>query len=505
MSVSGQSVRSRSHAGTQPGLGEKRVGQVRNPNSKRAIENEAAILGAVLFEPNKWPQIAELHPECFVNSQNRKVFAAMRLVAEKGLEPGPIAVAQEFDDEDEELIAYATSLPSFRDPTKSGFALLVTNLRRDAAVRTLHTLHAQQGADLESSNFSSGELRVRALHILTIAEELEAPRASQTQKFFDTWEEFETTPELSFAVESFLQNDGITLIGGLSGHAKTLMMMSIAKALIAGARKLWDLFPVVARAERLIYLIPESSRTAFKHRLQILGMYDHVRTGRLLVRTLSKGPTPLLTDSSLLHEVKGLPVVLDTAIRFAVEGDESSASDNQRGLATGLFGLQRAGAKLILAAHHSPKTFAKDTIMTLENTLRGSGDIGAMLSTAYGVKQLDKDSNIIHIENIKPRDFQPPAPFQLIGRPFIDEEGDFRAHKKPGECGALTDEQEPERDKGGASTLAREAKAGNIALMRNWLRDTPHLNSTQLSHLFRAEGIRVGDSAIRKYRKEIQP
>jgi len=46
-----------------------------------------------------------------------------------------------------------------------------------------------------------------------------------------------------------------------------------------------------------------------------------------------------------------------------------------------LFGLQRAGARIITGAHHSPNSFGKDTFMTLENVLRGSGDIGAMLVT----------------------------------------------------------------------------------------------------------------------------
>src|SRR5208337_5571615 len=58
-------------------------------------------------------------------------------------------------------------------------------------------------------------------------------------------------------------------------------------------------------------------------------------------------------------------------------------------------------------------SFAKENRMTLENVLRGSGDVGAMLTTAWGVKQIDAASNILHIENIKPRDFQPCGPFQI--------------------------------------------------------------------------------------------
>ena len=46
-------------------------------------------------------------------------------------------------------------------------------------------------------------------------------------------------------------------------------------------------------------------------------------------------------------------------------------------------------------------------------------------STCWGVCQVDKETNRIYVENLKPRDFQPRAPFLIQGRPFIDETGDF--------------------------------------------------------------------------------
>jgi hypothetical protein len=222
----------------------------------------------------------------------------------------------------------------------------------------------------------------------------------------------------------------------------------------------------------------------------------------LLVRTLSKGPTPCLSDPRILFAVRGAHVFLDTASRFG-EGDENSAGDNMRGLASDIFALLGSGARSVIAAHHSPKPFARENVMRLENVLRGSGDIGAMLTTAWGVKQLDATANVIHIENVKPRDFQPCGPFQIIGRPHIDESGDFRIFKLPGECGPLMDEHEPERNHGGGAPQAtRDARAANLALMRGWLSEKPGLTSPELVRLFAHEGITVGDSAIRKYRKD---
>jgi len=142
--------------------------------------------------------------------------------------------------------------------------------------------------------------------------------------------------------------------------------------------------------------------------------------------------------------------------------------------------------------------------MRLENVLRGSGDIGAMLATAWGVKQLDAAQNIIHIENVKPRDFQPCAPFQLIGRPAIDDTGDFELYKKPGECGTLMEEQEPECDRGGAPAQAREAKAANIGLLKNWLGQDRNQTSEMLVRKFVDAGINISRSTVRKYKMELE-
>ena len=327
--------------------------------------------------------------------------------------------------------------------------------------------------------------------------------ASSWREMFHSVAEFENAAPLTFSIRNFLQNNGATLIGGLSGHGKTLILLSIAAAQLRGkTTMLWDYFEVLETAERVVYLIPECAIETFKHRLELFGLMPFVRSERLMVRTLSKGPTPCLSDPRILAAAKDSHVYLDTAVRFS-EGEENSSGDNQRGLATDIFALLGAGARQVIGAHHSPKPFARETVMTLENVLRGSGDIGAMLSTAWGIKQIDTDQNIIHIENIKPRDFQPPGPFQLIGRPWINDTGDFRMHKKPNYCGTLADESQPEREKGGASTQAREGKASNIQLLREWLKQDPKQTSEQLVLRFKDAGVKIHDATVRKYRTEI--
>jgi hypothetical protein len=251
------------------------------------------------------------------------------------------------------------------------------------------------------------------------------------RELFHTYEEMKNAPPLRFVIQDFLQADGATLIGGLSGHGKTLAMLATAKALLEGTT-LFSQFKVTEPARRVIYLIPEVPQGPFFHRLSTIFRLDEfIKDDRLLVRTLSKGETISLTDPRLLKAAEGADVFLDTAIRF-MDGNENDATDNQKGLANHIFQLQHAGARTIVGAHHSPKGFERETRMTLENVLRGSGDIGAMLATAWGVRQLNPERNLIWVENIKARDFDPPKPFRIEGRPHLDNTGYFQLVSEPG-------------------------------------------------------------------------
>jgi hypothetical protein len=306
------------------------------------------------------------------------------------------------------------------------------------------------------------------------------------REMFESFEDFENALPLMFAIEGVLQCEAATLIAGLSGDFKTWLALCLAKGLLDESKMLWNTFAVL--------------HSPFRHRLEILGLMPYVREGTLLVRTLSKGPAPFLQDPRILTAAQGADVFLDTAVRF-MQGDENNAGDNARGLATDIFALLGAGARTVTAIAHSPKSFVKDSFMELENMVRGSGDIGAMFATAWGVRQLP--DSIVHVQNIKPRDFDPCGPFQLAARPYITDAGNFRMHKRPGECGLLADEQEP-RDKGGATVQFRETHAANLELLREWLTQDPNQTSEQLAGRFKKAGIKLQPVTVRKYRKELK-
>jgi len=266
------------------------------------------------------------------------------------------------------------------------------------------------------------------------------------QRLFHTYDEIVNAPPLRFAIEGFLPEDGITLFGGLAGHGKTFLMLNIVKALLEGEYLFGHVgFAVARRSKRVLYLIPESALGPFIHRLELFKLCDFVRQGMLFIRTLSaKEPMNSLSDPRLKEAAQEADIFLDTVIRF-MSGDENSSSDN-RDFARVLFTLQSAGAKTISGAHHSPKAFGRAEEITLENALRGGGDVGAMLSTAWALRQIDRDRNRIFVQNIKARDFEACQSFVLEGRPHIDETGSFKMITPPGEVKAKGRRQSADKE-----------------------------------------------------------
>jgi hypothetical protein len=466
---------------------------------------ERELISAILFGHEGAPVIFTLlRPESFTVPSYRVIFAAAKELHDRGEPSDAVAVADKMQPADLEAIGGPQVLAEISSGmfSKYDVAHACKIVSRKARQRQLIFLSEKLQKDAWEDNADPDALAE------TLAQDAAAIRASNEaaawREMFDSWAEFEEAQPLSFAIKGFLQNDAATIIGGLAGQGKTLMLLSAAKALLIGkGHKLWNTFEVEEEEPaRVMYLIPESSRVPFKHRLKLFGIYPYLApdSERLTVRTLSKGPAPSLSDPRILQAANGSHVLLDTAVRFG-EWDEN---DVDRALGNNIVALLSAGARSVLAAHHAPKSFTKETVMTLENVLRGNGDIGAVFATGWGIKQLDEPSNTIHVENIKARDFEPCGPFQIIGRPYIHESGDFRILKRPGECGPLQDElPTPERDRGGAPIQAREAKAANKELLRGWLSVNPLLNSQELSQRFYKLGIKLGDSSIRKYRKEL--
>jgi hypothetical protein len=232
--------------------------------------------------------------------------------------------------------------------------------------------------------------------------------------------------------------EGINAFGSLSGVGKTWFALSAAHALTTGEPFLGVY--AVKEIVPVLYLVPENGERAFRKRLEKM----HIPMNDLFFcQTMSDGVSKL-DDKWLKEAIEELkPVVfLDTAVRFSESDDENSASQNAKLLASDLFQLIKWGAKAVVCLHHSPKASSKDELMTLENVLRGTGDLGAMCDAVWGLQHdkrksangkdwdyeyLEESQRLtrIHVRCVKPRDFEPAPPFRIQGKPYIDEKHDF--------------------------------------------------------------------------------
>lgn len=232
-------------------------------------------------------------------------------------------------------------------------------------------------------------------------------------------------PPISFLIDGFLQREGVTAIAGPVRERKSLIALNVAHALVTG-EPLFDHFKVVKKPSRVLYLCPEVSLGPFTDRVKKIGLLDYVGE-TFFYRTLSADGTVKLSE--LDEELPGSVVFLDTAIRF-LEGKENDSGDVRK-FADGVFDLLRGGAESVVMLHHSPKESGE--FMTLENAMRGSGDMGAFLACCWGTRLQDPTKpyeSASFLSNLKQRDFEsrdfevtsgPDCRLHIVGDPTTRE------------------------------------------------------------------------------------
>ena len=231
---------------------------------------------------------------------------------------------------------------------------------------------------------------------------------------WDTQSEMSDEKELQPVIEHLAHEGESTWIFGYAKHGKTWIWLCVVKALLTG-EPLFNVpdLKVPQKSRRVIYLCPEAGRTSLRKRLKVLGLIEHLYDpitnpeGRLYLRSLSKGSKLKLDDPKLFELAKGSDVFIDTAVRY-LEGDENSSGD-VKVLTENILNLLAMGARSMWVAHHSGKSFASATEITLENCARGSSEFAAALTNAIGVVQMDKDTNLVHFHFIDGRDMDEPV------------------------------------------------------------------------------------------------
>ena len=122
-----------------------------------------------------------------------------------------------------------------------------------------------------------------------------------------------------------------------------------------------------------------------------------------------------------------------------------------------------------------------------------------MATTVWGVKQLDEPQNIVYLECVKARDFTHCQPFQLRGRPCIDDEGDFALYRAPGDSGTLGEEQLNPFNQN-----RQHERNDRLEMVRTWLKTEPNLSGPEMVSRFAACGITVTDGAVRNYKSAVR-
>ena len=398
------------------------------------LQAERAVLGAILRDNTCLERTGALCADDFSLDAHRRIFRVMAEMREEALAIDYITLADRLVRHGELQAVGGHDCVSLLTEPLNALPAVPSIAHHAAIVRRLsgkrHAYHRSQAIGHAALNGGEPQELAQQFDRASAALAEYHAGADDWRDIFHTFDQFQQAPPLQFAISGFLQEAGITLIGGLSGRGKTLVMLSMTRALLEQSPLFqWEPFAVPRLAKHVLYLVPESSIGPFWTRRKMFRLEEHVRAGRLFVRTLSAKENVSLSDPRILKASEGADVFLDTAVRF-MQGSEDI--DDVKVFASTLFKLLAVGARSVTGAHHAPKGFENQEYMTLENILRGSGDFGAMLCTAWGIRQIDTEANRIYVQNAKPRDFQPCQPFVIEGRPHLDQIGHFRMAEPPG-------------------------------------------------------------------------
>jgi hypothetical protein len=230
---------------------------------------------------------------------------------------------------------------------------------------------------------------------------------------YHSFDELAEAPEVSFLIDNFLPEQSITALAAPVRQRKSLIAINVAHALCTG-EPLFGRFNVNRRPARVLYLCPEMGLLSFAGRVRKIGLMDYVGK-TFFCRTMNKAG--LLKLSELTEEeLKDAVVIIDTLIRYQSGGEENSAKDMSV-LSAHCFRLIEQGAAAVIPLHHSDKQGIDREELTLENVMRGSGELGAAMTNAFGTRLQDPNDeygSLSYIQNVKPRDFKPdPKAFEV--------------------------------------------------------------------------------------------
>jgi bifunctional DNA primase/polymerase-like protein/AAA domain-containing protein/primase-like protein len=299
---------------------------------------------------------------------------------------------------------------------------------------------------------------------------------------YHTTEQILNAPPVTFLIDGFLTQDAICVIAAPVAQRKSILALNVVHSLVSG-EPLFGRFEVKKRPTRVLYCCPEMGIQSFSARLKSMGLAAYLGK-TLFCTTMASDPFELKDITP--DELKGAVIVLDTAIRF-LKGDESNAAEMSVFAAT-VFRLIKDGAASVLLLHHSKKGTSEAAELTLDNVMRGSGELGAFVACVWATRLQDgKDEykTPSYLENVKKRDFD-SKPFQVL-----PVEGSYRLlYDSKGEV-VLSKPSRFKRDKDG-----KEAQA--LAFIAATRQTSPTMSYVELSRMLQEHGIERSPEWIRK-------
>jgi Bifunctional DNA primase/polymerase, N-terminal/AAA domain/Primase C terminal 1 (PriCT-1) len=288
------------------------------------------------------------------------------------------------------------------------------------------------------------------------------------REHYHTRLEMETTPPPVFLIDGFLLADSMTAIAAPVGQRKSIIALNVAHALCTG-EPLFGFFKVTKRPTRVIYLCPEMGIRSFTDRVRKIGLLSQVGES-LFCRTMNKveGLLPLVQLRK--EEVRGAVVIIDTVVRY-LEGDENS-SEHMRAFARTIFELKTLAGEdgAVVLLHHSSKGAKDSTELSLENCMRGSGEIGAFVTSCWATRLLDPTdsyNSASFMTNVKQRDFE-SQDFTILS------DKTFRLHMKdePGSGVTLGARSNLDGKEPAALAIIRENPDDSIAQLIGKMQET---------------------------------
>ena len=226
---------------------------------------------------------------------------------------------------------------------------------------------------------------------------------------YHSFQDVNEAPEPTFLIEGFLQEDVVTALAAPVGQRKSIIALNVIHACCTG-NSLFGHFTVTKKPDRVLYLVPEMGLLAVAKRVRLIGLMPHVGK-TLFIRTMNSEGRLFLRDLTP-EEVRGALVVIDTATRF-IEGDENS-SEHMKQFSEECFGLMKAKPAAALVLYHSGKETKTAGELSLENAMRGSGELGAAVSSCWATRLQDPSPDASwetpsYLCNVKQRDFESKA------------------------------------------------------------------------------------------------